>query len=207
MKIQYIVTLLFLGGSLSLISFLVWNNAQTTTELRSKAAEITNQSIPTIVPRPQTVLTAPYLRLVHTKQEVKVGDSIPVDVYMKTGVNPVVAASVAVSYDPSEFLLEQTDIQNVNVFPVISVDSQMPGKTLFSLFITEEAGYEPITNTNELLIARLLFHVVGDSKRTSTIEIEFDTNESSGLYGPRDQTGEISPNLLQSVEGAVITVL
>lgn len=207
MKIQYVLTLLFLGGSLSLISFLVWNNSQKTTELRSKAAEVTNQIIPTIVPRPQTVLTTPYLRLVHTKQEVKVGDTIPVDVYMKTGVNPVVAATVAVSYDPSEFILEQTDIQNLNVFPVISVDSQSSGKALFSLFITEEAGYEPISNNNELLIARLFFQVVGDFKRTSTIEIDHEINESSGIYGPRDQNGEMSPNLLQSVEGVSIQVL
>lgn len=208
MKKHTIFTVIFLIGSIGIIGLFVWVNLVTVTETRSQAAEEMQINIPTAVPAPKTVLTSPYLRLVQSKNIYSIGTKVPVDIFLNTENEHTVEAKMVISYDPSLLSLDQSDIQNLDIFPIMNVESQENGKIIFSLFNIDDAEYEPVMLQQEKPIATLMFNTLKISNIPSEIKLEYGSNDelSSGLFGPRASDGSISPNLLQSVEGTAISI-
>lgn len=201
MNIKSLGVIVVVGLSLALVSLLVVVNSNT--EVRSKAAD--NQIIPTsYVMPPKTQLQVPYIRLV--KGVSKDPQTIVVDVYARTGSQSVLETVVNLSYDPSVLQLAEQDISNLEVFPVLNIRTINNGTAIFSLFTSEDAGYSPVMLEKEAPIARLTFLKLNSTSKFSDIELKFsgDSANSSGMYGPRAVNGEISRNMVSSVEGVTV---
>lgn len=187
--------------SLVLVSTMTIVNRNT--EIRSKAAD--NYTMPTVyVPPPNSQLQVPYIRLV---QGVAVDpQTLVVDVYARTGSQSVLETVVHLSYDPSVLRLTESEISNLEVFPILNIEAMNDGYARFSLFTSEEAGYSQVLLPKEVPIARLVFSKLQQNGIPSFINLNLsgDPLQSSGMYGPRDVNGEISRNMISSVEGITV---
>jgi hypothetical protein len=188
---------------------ITWLALQNTQDVRSKAAQEKVISIPTVVPAPHTLLDPPYIRLVSSPHTTYgAGDQLPVEIYAHTNGQPTVEARFVLTYDSSLLNLDTQGIQNSEVYPVINVESAVPGKTIFSVFVKEESGYTPVSLAKEQKIATLFFQVIGQGAKDTDITIvvnpAIDETTSISLFTV--DRSNLPQNILKSSEGTTVTI-
>lgn len=171
--------------------------SQQNQDVRSRASE---QKILPILPP-----LSPFIRVGTTKDHVKKGELLPVYVTAKTNGQAAVEAQVVLTYDPNQFLLDEKNLRNDNVFPVMQVSSMVPGKVVFSIFVDTQNGYEPVQLLEEKTIATLFLTVVGEPS-DAAVRLVKDGEEKTQLFSSRDpETGEV-PDILSSTQDVIIHI-
>lgn len=192
MKRSSLYVLLFIASGLSLAIFLY---AQSTVqELRSKA------SAP-----PTSALVPPYVRLATPEDSYSVNDPIAVDVYLHTNTIPTLETFLVLRYDPMVLAISPSDIGVKNIYPVTQVESVEDGRIAMSLFVTQEAGYEPIALAQEAKVATIVFHPRRTATTTS-IDVDTSAQEGSGVYTRKEPATQQLTNILASSEGVSFRV-
>lgn len=196
-----IVLLVVLGISL-------WATSQFQ-DVRSRAAHQETVTIPTVVPAPKTLLTAPYIRLVSNgHQTYSTGDQVPLEIFIDTHSQPTSEARFVIAYDSNLLGFDEQGIGNGDIYPVLNVESVTPGKVIFSIFVESEAGYTPAILSQEQKVATLFFHVIGKGNTDTDVSLVVnptsDETTSLSLFAA-DRSSPIQ-NILQSVEGTTISL-
>lgn len=192
------IFVLFLFLSLLVIipvtSLLVTDRSQDT---RSKAAE--DKMLPVLPP------LSPFIRVGKATDRVKKGELIPVYISAKSNELGIVEAQISLSYDPTQFILDEKNVRNENVFPTLSLSSLEAGKVVFSLFGNTETGFAPVQLVDEKTIATLFFTVTGETGDGS-IRLLREGDEKTALYAGRDpDTGE-APDVLSATQDVIIHI-
>jgi hypothetical protein len=188
---------------------ITWFALQSNQDVRSRAAVEQKVTIPTVVPAPQTLLTAPYIRLISVPhQTYAVGDQVPVDIYENTNNQPTVESRFVITYDSSVLNLDEQGIQNGDIYPVVNIESTTPGKAIFSIFVKDEAGYTPVSAAKEQKVATLFFHVIGKGKKDTDITLVHNptVDETTSISLFNQDRSNPPQNILQSLEGTTVTV-
>jgi hypothetical protein len=192
-----IVPFLLLLGMLivfPVISFVVTHSTQ---DVRSKAAE--EKTLPVLPP------LSPFIRLGSGSDHVKKGELIPVYVSAKSNDISAVEAQIVVEYDPTQLLLEEKNIRNENVFPVLNIPFLQSGRAVISLFVDTDSGYDEIALPTEKRILTLFFSVVGN-KGDAAVRLIHEGEEKTQLFTSRDiNTGE-TPDILSSKQDVIIHI-
>ena len=176
------------------ISFVVTHSTQ---DVRSKAAE--EKTLPVLPP------LSPFIRLGLGNDHVKKGELFPVYVSAKSNELSAVEAQIVIEYDPTQFLLEEKNIRNESVFPVLNIPSLQSGRAVVSLFVDTDSGYDEIMLPQEKRILTLFFTVVGN-KGDAAVRLIHDGEEKTQLFTSRDiNTGE-TPDILSSTQDVIIHI-
>ena len=203
-SVHFIIVAILLP--LLIVSILAVNQLQ---DVRSHAAQQQTIVIPTVVPAPRTLLTAPYYRLVSSPGlTYTAGDQVPVEIYAHTNGQPTSEARLVIAYDSQILNLDQQGIQNGDLYPVVDVESVTPGKAIFSVFVKEEAGYMPVVLSREQKIVTLYFHVIGKGKTKTNISFVINptNDETTSLSLFMQDPSNPPKNILQSQEGTMVSI-
>jgi hypothetical protein len=193
MKTKIILTAIFLA-ILPIISIgLTLNSIKDSQNIKSNA-EI-----------PMSNLTPPYARLIATGNSFKVGDEVLVHVLVNTNSVKTFENRFVINFDGKVLQLNPEDIENKNIYPVIDIESVTNKSIVFSIFVKNESGYSPVSIPLELEVATLHFHVIGNSKKETLIDLD-GSRDASSIIAASPDPKENPTNILHSTEGANIII-
>lgn len=175
------------------LAFLV-SSIREKTDTRSRASDSIRFGEP-LAP-PSLRLSVPNVRYVE-------GSRVPVTLSVATGSLPTVEVRVVADYDPRVLTLTSGDIVANGPYNVTNVEKLENGHLEASFFVTEEAGYKPVSTVAETGVAVLNFTVRDASQESTDIILSYDgiDPELSGIFMSSKESGGEIRNILKSAAG------
>ncbi len=198
--------LFFIVGALSVTALALKESADVRSRAASQTGSITIDGVE-IVPTPKEVLTEPYARVVVGKPTYRVGEFIPVGLFLNTDSQDAVEFTAVLSYDPNAVSISPDEVTSTGVFKVLDVQKTGEGEITVNLFITPEAGQEAIFLPEEQKVATLLFLAVRPVPDTSVHLVFGEGTEKTGLYQLNLDPEQPPSSILQSIEGTSFAIV
>lgn len=192
-------------GALSVTAVAFKESADVRSRAASQTGSITIEGVE-IVPTPKEILAVPYARLVVGKPSYRVGEYIPVGLFLNTDSQDAVEFTAVISYDPDAVSINPEEVTSTDVFKVLDVQKVEEGKISVSLFVTPEAGQEAIYLPEEQKVAMLLFMAVRPVPDTSLQLLFEGSTEETGLYQLNSDPEQLPTSILQSTEGTSFAI-
>lgn len=195
--------LFLIVGAMSVTVLAFKESADVRSRAASQTGTITIEGVENI-PSPNETLIEPYARLAAGKSSYKVGEFVPVGLYLNTDAQDAVEFTAIISYDPNALSITTNEVTSTNIFKVLDVQQDKEGEITVSLFITPEAGQEAVFLPEEQKVATLLFKAVRPVPDT-VLQIDLGPNKS-GLYQINLDPEQPPASILESVDGVSFAI-